>query len=387
MAAALGATVVGLAAVGRAGGPFAVVSAAGAVGVLLWGLLRLPHSRRLIGPPTAVAGAVSLVATALSPRHLTPQAGGAWKLLEIGILLVLLAAAVRWAPRRQAVAAVATAGAAGALWTLPYLDGGLVMRVGAFLSWLFIVAIAAGLGGYPRWTAQRQREAVAAARREQQLALARDLHDFVAHDISGIVVQAQAARFVAAANPAQALAALERIEAAGLHALAAMDRTVQMLHEPEEQPAPNGPLGAGRSAPRAPLAGVAQLAELVERFTAAGATVARLSLDPGVAEALPRETGATAYRVVVEALTNVRRHAPAAEQVEVELRGVSGAAVRVRVVNGAGPGPGLGHRERGRGGRGLRELGEMVRASGGVFSAGPCEQGWQVVAELRGHHD
>ena len=53
----------------------------------------------------------------------------------------------------------------------------------------------------------------------QRLQVARDLHDFVAHDISGIVTQAQAARFVAAGRPEAAGVALARIEAAGLAAL------------------------------------------------------------------------------------------------------------------------------------------------------------------------
>ncbi|MFE1316197.1 sensor histidine kinase [Kitasatospora phosalacinea] len=399
---ALGAVAVGALAVRWSAEPATAAATSCAVGVLLWGLLGLPRSLRLIGPPTAAAGAVSLLTTALAVGRATgetdwqgiEQADGVWQLTGIGVLLVLLPAAARWAPRRPAVAAAATAGAACSLWTLPHLDGGPVLRTGACLSWLLVAAVAVGCGAYPRWTAQRQREAVAAARREQQLVLARDLHDYVAHDISGIVVQAQAARFVAAANPAQALAALERIEAAGLHALAAMDRTVQMLHGPAEGRHPSATPAAALPEPP----GVAQLAGLVDRFTAAGATVARLRLGPGAAEALTPEAGATAYRVVVEALNNVRRHAPAAERVEVELRLLGGGSVQVRVVNAGGNGgggggaggsrPGLGRRERGRGGRGLRELGAQVRAVGGEFSAGPDGPdglGWRVVAELGGH--
>ncbi|BAJ26568.1 putative two-component system sensor kinase [Kitasatospora setae KM-6054] len=431
----MGAVAVGLAADRWSAAPATAVSTATAVGVLVWGLLRLPGSGRLIGPPTAAAGAVSLLATGLSawPSGLpfawssavasgaaaapgmatasgaaAERADAAWKLLGVGVLLALIAATVRWAPRRPAVAAGATAGAACGLWVVPYLEADLMTRIGACLSWLLIVAVVAAGGAYPRWTAQRQREAVAAARREQQLVLARDLHDFVAHDISGIVVQAQAARFVAAANPAQALAALERIEAAGLHALAAMDRTVQMLHErgpAERRQPPTVPATAFTGPP-----GIAQLPDLVERFTAAGATVARLDIAPGVAETLSPEAGTTAYRVVVEALNNVRRHAPGAKLVEVELRLLEGESVQVMVVNGAGAGGapsapglglglGLGRRERGRGGRGLRELAAQVRSTGGEFSAGPTgptgttgpggtggtgEAGWRVVAEIGG---
>ncbi len=75
----------------------------------------------------------------------------------------------------------------------------------------------------------RRARSVAEARRAQRLALARDRHDFVAHDVSAMVVQAQAAQVVGAREPREALSALKRIEQAGLHALSAMDRAVDAL--------------------------------------------------------------------------------------------------------------------------------------------------------------
>ena len=101
--------------------------------------------------------------------------------------------------------------------------------VGACALWAGGPAVAVVIGGYPRLAEFRRRDSVAAERRAQRLALARDLHDFVAHDVSGIVALAQAARFVAGADPARALDALARVEAAGLRALDTMDRTVAML--------------------------------------------------------------------------------------------------------------------------------------------------------------
>ncbi|MFJ3204672.1 sensor histidine kinase [Streptomyces sp. NPDC086989] len=162
-------------------------------------------------------------------------------------------------------------------------------------------------------TEHRRQRLVVETRRSQQLELARDLHDFVAHDVSGIVAQAQAARFVATADPGQALSALERIEAAGLNALASMDRMVKTLHEADGGDA--RPPGADAVAP---LPGVDGLAALVAQFSSAGpALAARLHVAPGATDGLSRATGSTAYRVVVEALTNVRRHAPGASRVEV----------------------------------------------------------------------
>jgi hypothetical protein len=84
---------------------------------------------------------------------------------------------------------------------------------------------------------------------------------------------------------------------------------VGVLRDPHSRP----------GAPLAPIAGVPDLPALVEQFTAAGGTVARLHLD-GDAHGLPVEVSTSAYRVVMEALTNVRRHAPGASAVDVRLR-------------------------------------------------------------------
>ncbi|MFC7648972.1 sensor histidine kinase [Streptosporangium lutulentum] len=142
-----------------------------------------------------------------------------------------------------------------------------------------------------------RRRAVTEAKRAQRLILARDLHDFVAHDVSGILVQAQAAQLAPGPLPAQVTDALRRIEAAGLRALAAMDRTVQMLHEADETRS-----GAGE-----PLPGVDGLARLVDGYSPS--VRVDLSVEPGLERRLSQETSATVYRVVTEALTNVRRHA------------------------------------------------------------------------------
>lgn len=360
--------------------PFATVPLAATAAVVLWGLGCLPGSRSRIGVPAALAGGLSLAATlaaALGGTRPAPAAG-AWKFLEVALLLLLLCATARWAPRRQAVAAGTTIAGAVALWTLPFIDDSPLVSIAACLSWALPVLAAAVVGWFPRWTQHQRRQAVADARREQRLALARDLHDYVAHDISGMVVQAQAARFVAATDPGQAVAALMRIEKAGLNALASMDRTVQMLHDAEEP---------RTAAPLTPLPGPEDLADLVERF--AGADV-RLDVDPQAAAALSREAGATAYRVVVEALTNVRRHAPDAERIDVTVEqhdAGSADGVRVRVVNSpAGTAAGVLGPRKGRGGSGLTGLGERVRALGGVFTAGPYERGWLVVAVLPGRN-
>ncbi|WP_169515731.1 histidine kinase [Amycolatopsis nigrescens] len=96
--------------------------------------------------------------------------------------------------------------------------------------WALGPAFAAAVGLYFRYQQNARDRAVAAARRAQRLDLARDLHDYVAHDLSEMIAQAQAAQLAGEPDPA-VLVALRRIETAGLKAMSSMDRTVHMLHE------------------------------------------------------------------------------------------------------------------------------------------------------------
>jgi signal transduction histidine kinase len=216
---------------------------------------------------------------------------------------------------------------------------------------------------------------VAGARQTQRLQLARDLHDFVAHDISGMLAQAQAGQILAQRDPAGTGAAFRRIEQAATRALSSMDHTLRML----------GDDGADGSIGRAPLPTLAELTDLVDRFAAAGTARVRLHIDPeltgaGAAAGPPREVAATIYRVVVEALTNVRRHAAQASRVEVSLRRTAvGFAVTI-TDDGAAPAAGpIGRR----GGLGLPGLAERVQALGGTLTAGPAESGgWRVAVVL-----
>lgn len=327
--------------------------------------------RRLLGPAAVAAGGASLAATLLWGPVRPPVLF----LLVPGVLALLLAAAVRWGPRRHIApaAGLGAAAMAAALWA-PTDGMPALQRVAAAAVWTVPALVALVVGGYPRLMLHRRAVVVEQARQAQRLQLARDLHDFVAHDISGIVAQAQAARFVADSRPEAAGPALERIEAAGLAALTTMDRMVGMLHAPD-----GGPVR--------PLPTLDDLAGLVARFRAAGPVDARLVQHPGTT-ALPRDTASTAYRVVVEALTNVRRHAPTATRVDVSVTG-DASGVEVRVLNDTTrPPPPRPPAERGgrggRGGRGLSGLRELVAATGGTLSAGPCDRGWEVVAVIPG---
>ncbi|MGW1997911.1 sensor histidine kinase [Embleya sp. NPDC001921] len=325
---------------------------------------------------------------------------GVWGLARVAVLLVLVGACARWEPRRSAGGAIGAMGAAVALWSLPLAEwrGGPLEAFGAAVFWGLPVVVAVVLGGYPRLVERRRVAAVVSARREQQLDIARDLHDYVAHDVSGIVAQAQAARFVGASDPAQALVALERIERAGLAALASMDRMVTTLHVGDSD----------RAASRVALPGIDRLPELIADFTTSAGTRAVLTIAPELTTAadvattadpnsdapvtvVSRETSATVHRVVVEALTNVRRHAPNAVGVDVAVTASSRfgrPAVAVLVVDdndATGPGAAGAHnlaRRRTGGGHGLAGLRERVREAGGELHAGPLEHGWRVHAIL-----
>ncbi|MEU5989202.1 histidine kinase [Spirillospora sp. NPDC047418] len=331
-------------------------------------------SGRLV-PWAAGAGALSAFTTLYLGTAVRPQFGTPSVFAEIGGLLIVIARVV-WKARREQLVPLALLLGAAVLAT--------PLRWSALAAALFTaplgitVAIALGVGLYLRALDARRSRTLAAARRDERLELARDLHDFVAHHVTGIVVQAQAARFAAQAGAGQQPADLDRmfggIEKAGTEALTSMRRMVGLLRDAQHVNAPDGEaLADGGSATR-PVGDLAQLQELVAGFTHPPAT---LVLAPGLG-ALPPEVAASAHRVVQEALTNVRKHAADAEAVRVTLdRAGGGVEVSVRD-DGRGRGRMLPS-----GGFGLTGLAERVGALGGRLRAGPHpEGGWEVVALL-----
>ncbi|GAY09022.1 sensor histidine kinase [Pseudonocardia sp. N23] len=276
-------------------------------------------------------------------------------------LAVVTIAALRHADDRTAVLLVLAAGIV--IVASPYLRVEVPTNVATYtilsaLGWGGTVAIGLVL----REAGSRRASLLERARADERLELARELHDVVAHQVTGIVVAAQSARVVAPADPdvAKALAA---IETAGADALAAMRAMVGVLRG-----------GEGGRAPGAELGGIP---EMVRRFDPDGTRV-RLLADPGFEHAvLPAGVAATGYRVVQEALTNVRRHAPGATRVEVEVR-LRADELVVGVRNdGAGSGSSTSP------GFGLAGMAERVGALDGTLHAGPAGNGvWTVTARL-----
>ncbi|MEU0313169.1 histidine kinase [Nocardioides sp. NPDC006273] len=302
--------------------------------------------------------------------------------LEAVALLPLIVLSARAAPARQAVVASVMAHAACTLWVLRFLPRDSASgTLAACVFWSLLATSAVVVGLYLRSLDAERARAVTAARRSQRLELARDLHDFVAHDVSEMVAQAQAGRFIGEEHPQKALAALERIEEAGLTALASMDRTIHMLHDVDEESS----AGQEQSAASRPIPGLADLPRLVDRFAASSPADVRLDLDLALTDIVAREVTATAYRVVVEALTNIRRHAPAAARVDVQVQVAAGPTLMITVVNDDGTpsvrGPVAAHHRRG--GLGLPGLTERVQSLGGTLAASPgSDGGWNMTVIL-----
>src|SRR5690606_15176158 len=124
-------------------------------------------------------------------------------------------------------------------------------------------------------------------------------------------------------------------------------------------------------------------AELVNRFGATGGTRTRFTLDPRLAPELPSEQAGLVHRIVLEALTNVRRHAPGARRVDVRMARVEtavGPAASVEVFNATAAEGAVAAAEVGSGnGSGLAALRERVERAGGTFAAGSAAApaGWR----------
>jgi signal transduction histidine kinase len=324
----------------------------------------LPHYRpgSLLLPTAAImVASVSLGVTGLVA--VADPYSGLWGLAESSALLIVLVLVARDVRPGPAIFALMITGAAVSL--MPLRSGHSTIYGTFCLIQALGAAAAIGVGVALRMMAGNRERALDSVRAEQRAEFARDLHDFIAHHVTGIVVQAQGARFIAEQDPKRVLLALEQIEQAGTETMASMRRMVGVLRDPHSKP----------DAPLAPVAGVPELYVLTDQFTAAGGPPARLHLE-GDPHGLPVEVSTSVYRIVMEALTNTRQHAPQATAVDVWVRRAKDQLL-LRVANdGPAPRPSLD-----RPGYGLVGLTERVRAAGGRISSGPgVDGGWVVDA-------
>lgn len=241
----------------------------------------------------------------------------------------------------------------------------------ALAAWLLVLATTTEIVRIRRERLVETRRARAEEERlrtrDEQLRIARELHDVVAHNLSLINVQAGTALHLIHERPELAESALGAIKRASKDALDELRSLVDVLRAGPEQ------------APLRPTPTLADVDELVERSRAAGIPV-ELRVR-GTRRPLARPVETAAYRVTQEALTNIARHAGASRAV-VDLD--FGADELVVQVDDDGPGAPAGSAPTGKGIVGMRE---RVHALGGSLEVGtpefgPAQHGFRVRARI-----
>ncbi|MDT7786315.1 MAG: hypothetical protein QOF58_4734 [Pseudonocardiales bacterium] len=282
---------------------------------------------------------------------------------ETAACLVLTAVIVREEPRRAAAWSVGSLMAVSFFAALIRDNWLSSSNYNEMLGSLVLGFMAVGTGLYFRARDTESGRLIAAAvtdaQKEERIALARELHDVVAHHVTGMLVQAQAALEVSDDDPHAAHRLLPGIVRSGTEALGAMRRMVGTLRQGENEIATTD------------LA--ADVISTVERTRELGFET-RLRID--LPDEVPPELGRSVLRLVQESLTNVHKHAVSPTMIDVEISRTQGGALRVIVADDGQP------HELNQGGYGLVGMRERVDLLGGLFSAGPRENGWQVLAEL-----
>ncbi|MCK2241407.1 MULTISPECIES: histidine kinase [unclassified Crossiella] len=294
--------------------------------------------------------------------------------VETAAGMALIATVVRQASPNKATTAVAGIVFAGILAGVIRPGGNLFDNLASVAIPGMLLLLSIGTGVYFRARDGDRRRvvtaAVSSAQQDERLALARELHDVVAHHVTGIVVQAQAAQVVAEQDPLAAQRVLPYIERAGVDALTAMRSLVSSLRDTHAV----GEVGASDAATTDP---VADIRKVVDDAAAAGLPV-YLTLD--LPRTLSVELARSVLRVVQESLTNTQKHAVGLTAVRVAVS-TADEMVHVRVTDdgkGSSAAPAGGS-----GGYGLVGMRERVELLGGRFSAGPrLSGGWEVHAWL-----
>ncbi|MEV5546415.1 histidine kinase [Streptomyces sp. NPDC052309] len=255
-----------------------------------------------------------------------------------------------------------------------------VPYLGAALFGVLLTATVAGWGMLVRAKRQlllslrdraRHAEAEARLRAEQaqrlaREAIAREMHDVLAHRLTLLSVHAGALEFRPDASREEVARAAGVIRESAHEALQDLREIIGVLRAADAD-------DAGRPQPT-----LAALDELVAESREAGmkVTLAGRVADPA---AVPASVGRTAYRIAQEALTNARKHAPGTE-VTVSVAGGPGDGLAVTVRNTAPEGgvprvPGSG--------QGLIGLSERATLAGGTLTHGPtADGGFEVRARL-----
>jgi len=240
------------------------------------------------------------------------------------------------------------------------IAGGAEFTDGDLFGLAFLCAVGSLAGLY---VGTRRARAVALRERavaEERLRIAQELHDVVAHNVSLIVVQAQA--LGATAGDEDVREATDGIADLGRQAMKEMHRTLKLLRGDE-------------AAELAPQPGLGELPDLLERTRSAGVGI-ELTVE-GEPRPLDQSVDLSAYRIVQEALTNVVKHAgPAHTKVTL---GYHPDALELTIADSGNGAPSTASP----GGHGLVGMRERAAMFGGTLTAGPRDgHGFEVRASL-----
>ncbi|MBT2410165.1 two-component sensor histidine kinase [Streptomyces sp. ISL-12] len=193
---------------------------------------------------------------------------------------------------------------------------------------------------------------------EERTTIARELHDVVAHHMSVVAIQAEAAPYRVENPPEELERAFATIRENAVAALTELRRVLGVVRAEDYE------------APDAPQPTLADLDALLANVRDTGLDVSKAVT--GAMRELPPGVELSAYRIVQEALSNTLRHAPGASA-RVEVSYVLGG-LGLRVVNGptpatslVKPSPGAGH--------GVTGMRERVSMLNGEMTAGPTDEG------------
>ncbi len=298
----------------------------------------------------------------------------------MALVVVLLLAYSLGAEHHEGVAALGLGLMLCGMFLTEWLDGGsdypfIAVELGG--AWLLGRA-ARSWRSRATFAEQHQRDLARLAVANERARIARELHDVVAHSLSVIAVQADAAEASLTRDPSRVGEPLRAIRGSAREALTDMRQMLHVLRSDDLADWDEDP-SAGQPS-RAPARGLADLSPLVEGLREAGLP---LEADVRVDSApMPSGIELAVYRIAQEALTNVLKHAGAVPtRLTVEGRH---DAVRVVVRNGPGrhPRPGVAETER-PSGHGLIGVRERALAAGGTLRSGPTDDGgFELVATL-----
>ncbi len=272
-------------------------------------------------------------------------------------LLVLVYALFRWGAGREILLGLPVILAAAILGLLS--DD---LSTGEVFGGLAVMIAPMAIGIAVRYREEARLQELEEVRSSERLSLARELHDTVAHHVSGIAVQAQAGVATANVDPQAAIGALKVIQDEASRTLGEMRTMVRILRD-------GGP---------AELTPTPRVEDLLN-FREEGGAQADIQVElHGDFAMLSPALSSAVYRIAQESITNARRHARQATTIQVEVH-IEEHAVQLRVTDNGEVIPEGAQAK----GFGLIGMSERVQLLGGTLEAGPrAQRGWDVSATL-----